>query len=130
MACVALEEEHMKNSSDPGASTLRKLLAGAAAAVVIAIGATAARAGDSYISLQGTFSAPSQMQMFDFSLGANALMLARTWGNPGGTNAAGESIAGNGIDSTLTLFNSVMVQIAADDDGGGGLNSQIANIYP
>ena len=52
--------------------------------------AKAARAGDSYISLQGTFSAPSQTQMFDFSLGANALTLARTWGNPGGTNAAGE----------------------------------------
>src|SRR5207249_6795079 len=114
----------------PGASTVCKLLASAAAAVLITIGAKAARAGDSYISLQGTFSAPSQTQMFDFSLGANALTLARTWGNPGGTNAAGELIAGNGIDSTLTLFNSVMVQLAADDDGGGGLNSQIANVYP
>src|SRR5437773_2216097 len=80
-------------------------LAGVVGAAMAAMLAQQVRAGDSYISLQGTFSAPSQTQVFDFSLGANALMLARTWGNPGGTNAAGELIAGNGIDSTLTLFN-------------------------
>src|SRR5438445_3590172 len=115
---------HAKRAGRSGA------LLGSLGAAMAALSSQQARAGDSYISLQGSFSAQNQSRLFDFSLGANALMVARTWGNPGGTNAAGELVAGNGIDSTLTLFNSTLVQLATDDDGGGGLNSQIANLYP
>ena len=62
----------------------------AVAAVVIAASGAPARAVNSYISFQGSFSAQGQTQTFDFSLGANALTVMRTWGNPGGVNAAGE----------------------------------------
>jgi len=50
-------------------------------------------------------------------------------GNPGGINAAGETIAGGGIDSLLSLYDSNVVLITSNDDGGGGLNSLIAGSY-
>src|SRR5947207_9979045 len=102
-----------------------------ASAVLAALAACSppARAGDSYLSIQGTFAFVNVAQNFDFSLGANSLLIGRTWGSPGGINAAGEVVPGNGADTLLGLYNAQSTLLGSDDDGGGGLNSLISNLF-
>src|SRR5258705_5082025 len=97
-----------------------------AAAVALALGMVTVRsqAGTAYISVQGSFSAVNKSQTFDFVPGINSTGTMRTWGRPGGTNAAGDVIPDNGIDSLLNLSRNGN-PILSDDDGGGGLNSML-----
>src|SRR5438034_6186743 len=79
-----------------------------ASAVLASLGwfSAPARAVDSYISVQGVFNA-NLGQRFDLQVDSPISAVMQTWGNPGGTNAAGEVIASGGIDSVLVLQDSL-----------------------
>jgi hypothetical protein len=71
-----------------------------------------------YFSATGSFASAGQTVDFPINVQASGInsLLLRTQASSGGTNFAGQTIAPGGIDSILTLFNGVGVQIAQNDD--------------
>jgi hypothetical protein len=91
-----------------------------AVALSLALAATAA-AGTAYISLVGTFPAAGDQHNFYVDLtrpvSSAEVLRFETFASGVGTNAAGESFFGGGIDSVLELFDSAALQRGFDDDG-------------
>jgi len=88
-----------------------------AAACVLGFGlAQIATAGD--FSFTGNFTADDNVQAFSFNVGATSTVTLRTWSYAGGVNAAGQTIAPDGFDPILALFDSSGALIGQNDDGG------------
>lgn len=97
----------------------KKLISMIALAVCLGVGllaASSARADD--FSFTGNFTQDDNVQLFNFSVGANSNVVLRTWSYAGGTNAAGQTIARGGFDPILALFDGTGKFIDQNDDGG------------
>lgn len=96
--------------------TLRTALAAAA----VAAGSVSAWAAN--VSFTGSLAGDNDVQLFSFTLAADADVTVRTWSYAGGVNAAGGTIAAGGFDPVISLFlgsGSGAVLLASDDDGLG-----------
>ena len=90
-----------------------------AATAVAAIAAAPASAAN--FSFAGNLTDPSQVLLFNFSVGSASTVTLRTYSYAGGTNAAGQTFASGGFDPILALFDSNGVLINQNDDGGGNV---------
>jgi hypothetical protein len=71
-------------------------------------------------SFTGTFDNPSEVQFFDFNVGAPSQVTLRSWSYAGGVNAAGTVIARGGFDPILAVFElPTGDRIGQNDDGVG-----------
>jgi hypothetical protein len=96
--------------------TLRTVLAAAAVA------AASASAWAANVSFTGQLAGDNDVQLFSFTLAADADVVLRTWSYAGGVNAAGDTIAAGGFDPVISLFlgsGAGAVLLASDDDGLG-----------
>lgn len=85
-----------------------------AASLVCAAGSANAAA----FSFTGSFSDPNDVQFFDFTVGAPSEVTLRTYSYAGGTNQAGQVIAGGNFDPILALFDKgTGLKIGYNDDG-------------
>ncbi|MEM7627522.1 MAG: hypothetical protein AAF333_18145 [Planctomycetota bacterium] len=104
-------------------------------AIVGVAGAAPASGQTAYFSLQGDFDAALDRHDFHFdltrSVPASEDIRFLTLANNGGTNAAGETVGGGGIDSVLTLADDAMNVSLSDDDGapGPGFDSLIDPVF-
>ena len=78
----------------------------------------------SSITLQGAFTQDDDVQLFDFSVVAPAIVGSlsvdlRSYGYAGGTTNNGQTIPRGGFDTVLTLFSATGTLIAENDDGAG-----------
>jgi hypothetical protein len=90
-----------------------------AAVVAFAVAAPAAAAD---FSFTGSLSNPSEVQFFDFNVGATSNVTLRTWSYAGGVNAAGATIDRGGFDPILALFALPGgARVNENDDGGCSL---------
>ncbi len=85
--------------------------------LVLAILPMIAQAAD--ITLQGTFTADDNVQLFSVSLAAPASVDIRSYGYAGGTTSTGTVVPRGGFDTILTLFNASGVVVDDNDDGAG-----------
>jgi len=72
-------------------------------------------------SFTGSFTADDQLQSFTFTLASSSIIVARTFGYAGGTNAANTDIPAGGFDPWLSLFDSSGNLLASVDNGACGL---------
>lgn len=80
-----------------------------------------APAGAVDFSFTGSLTEPSEVQFFDFSVGAFSTVTLRTWSYAGGVNAAGDLIPRGGFDPILALFELPGgAKIGENDDGPFG----------
>lgn len=96
--------------------TLHKIMKHAAATTALTLAAAPAAAVN--YSFIGNFTDPNTVQLFTFTVGTSSTVTLRSWSYAGGTNSAGQTIAGGNFDPILTLFNSSGNRIAFNDDGG------------
>jgi len=75
-------------------------------------------------SLEGSFLADDQVQLFTFSLNSASTVALRTWSYAGGINALRETIPSGGFDPILTLFSSSGLLIDQNDDGSQSLQTE------
>jgi len=68
-------------------------------------------------SFTGDFTQDDNVQLFSFSVTSASTVTLRTYSYPGGTNSAGQVIAGTGFDPILALFNSTGAKVGENDDG-------------
>ncbi|MCA9233139.1 MAG: DVUA0089 family protein, partial [Planctomycetales bacterium] len=89
-------------------------------AVLASVSVTAARAQDAYISMFGVFHNPGDQHDFTFdlnrSVSSSETLRFQTFAYAGGTNAAGTTFPGGGIDSVLQLFDSGGAPHGVNDD--------------
>lgn len=78
-----------------------------------------AAAVPSDFSFTGNLADGTAVQLFTFTVAAPSTVTLRTWSYAGGTNAAGQAIAGGGFDPFLWLFNGAGTLIQYNDDGPG-----------
>jgi hypothetical protein len=71
-------------------------------------------------SFQGTFNQDDDVQMFNFSIGADSTVTLRSLGYAGGLNSAGQLVLRGGFDTTLALFDGSGTLIDGNSDGGPG----------
>ncbi|OGU19173.1 MAG: hypothetical protein A2X85_03650 [Geobacteraceae bacterium GWF2_54_21] len=81
---------------------------------------------DNY-SFTGNFNRDNDVQLFNFTVGADTTVTLRTWSYAGGTNAAGNLVASGGFDPILALFNSSGLFIDDNDDGGSFVPADAAS---
>ncbi len=101
------------------------MLAGALAALPVSAQAS------NYFSFTGSFSAPQQVQFFDFTLAAQSHVTLQSLGYSGGDNLAGNTIAAGGFDPIMTLFALPSGDLLQENDDGGfvGLPCDGGNCY-
>ena len=87
-------------------------------AMAVALSAASSDASAIDYSFSGTFTDDADVQLFDFSVGAESIVTLRTLSYAGGTNAAGTVIARGGFDPILALFDHSGFLIDQNDDGG------------
>lgn len=78
-----------------------------------------------YVSARGRFNNSAEIRQFLFSIPATSSTTFRTWSYNGGTNAAGENVAGGGIDGQLSLYDSAGLVAQNDNLGGFNLDARI-----
>jgi fibronectin-binding autotransporter adhesin len=97
------------------------MIAAIAAVLTVLSHASPARAQDAYFSLEGQFQNVTDTQSFLFgltnSVGSAETLHFNTWSHFGGTNAAGDGVAGGGFDPVLSLFDGDGAAYGANDDG-------------
>jgi hypothetical protein len=96
----------------------RKLI-GVAALLFCSLGGSSASADN--FSFTGTFTHDSDVQLFNFTVGATSTVTLRTFSYAGGTNSAGSVIPRGGFDPILALFDSTGALINENDDGGANV---------
>jgi MYXO-CTERM domain-containing protein len=99
---------------------MKSLLKTAFAAAALLAGCGAALAAD--VSFTGNLAHDDEVQLFSFTLAADADVTLRTWSYAGGVNAAGSLIASGGFDPIVSLFSGAggaALLIGANDDGAG-----------
>ncbi len=79
---------------------------------------TMSAASAANFSFTGDFTYDNDVQLFNFTVGAQSTVELRSWSYAGGVNAAGQTIARGGFDPILALFNSAGVKIGEQDDAG------------
>ncbi len=92
-------------------------LTGAFFAATLFIAAPAAAGPVQNFSFTGSFTQDDDVQLFNFTVGALSTVTLRSWSYAGGTNAAGETLARDGFDPILALFDSTGAFIDQNDDG-------------
>lgn len=85
--------------------------------VLLALCACFAPASAVNTSYTGQFIHDNDVQLINFTVGAQSMVGLRTWSYAGGVNAAGQTIARGGFDPIVMLFNSAGVLIGGEDDG-------------
>ena len=99
---------------------MKRLLTAAFAAAVLAAGSGAALAAN--VSFTGNLASDNDVQLFSFTLAADADVTLRTWSYAGGMNAGGSAIGAGGFDPIVSLFSGLggaALLIGANDDGTG-----------
>lgn len=99
---------------------MKRLLKTALAATVLAALGASAKAAD--VSFTGQLANDNAVQLFSFTLAADADVTLRTWSYAGGVNAAGNAIGAGGFDAIVSLFSGLgagAILIGANDDGLG-----------
>lgn len=99
---------------------MKRLLKTALAATVLAVLGVSAQAAD--VSFTGQLANDNAVQLFSFTLAADADVTLRTWSYAGGVNAAGDAIGAGGFDPVVSLFSGLgasAILIGANDDGLG-----------
>ena len=86
------------------------------ALVMLTLSVSGAYATD--YSFTGNFTYDNDVQLFNFSVGTTSTVTLRTWSYAGGVNAAGQTIARDGFDPILAVFDSTGAYINQNDDGG------------
>jgi hypothetical protein len=76
--------------------------------------------GDNF-SFTGTFTQDDNVQPFNFTVAATSNVTLVTYSYAGGVNAAGQTIASDGFDPILALFDSTGALIGQNDDGGSNV---------
>src|SRR5438552_3213354 len=87
--------------------------------VITFLTAPSAKAGN--FSFVGTFTQDDNVQLFNFTLSASAIVTFRTYSYAGGTNANGMTILRGGFDPNLALFNSATTFLLIQNDNGVGV---------
>ncbi len=80
-------------------------------------------AGSAYaasFSFVGSIPQDDYVQLFNFSISAPTVVIARTWSFAGGTNAAGQVISAGGFSPVLSLFDATGSQDLLQLDWSGG----------
>jgi len=91
-------------------------------AVALVVGfAMAPTANANNFSFTGNFTQDDNVQFFSVTVGVTSNVTFRTWSYAGGVNAAGQTIASDGFDPILAVFDSTGLLIGQNDDGGCGL---------
>jgi hypothetical protein len=102
--------------------------AGAALASVVLLASSKcslASTTQAYCSMTGTFASSSDSVTLRFSFGGVGSLAFAGYSDQGGTNAAGQTISGRGVDSQLRLFDDNGNFLAGDDDGGPGADPSL-----
>ena len=88
-------------------------------AVALVVGfAMAPTANANNFSFTGNFTQDDNVQFFSVTVGVTSNVTFRTWSYAGGVNAAGQTIASDGFDPILAVFDSTGLLIGQNDDGG------------
>lgn len=90
-----------------------------AGAVTIAL-VTGGVAEAADFSFRGNFTADDDVQLFNFTVGAESTVTLRTFSYAGGTQADGTVIAAGGFDPILALFDSAGSLLDQNDDDPSG----------
>lgn len=77
-------------------------------------------------SFTGNFTQDDNVQLFNFTVGAQSDVTFRTWSYAGGVNAAGATIARGGFDPILAVFASTGLRLGTNDDGGGSVPTDLS----
>lgn len=77
-------------------------------------------------SFTGNFNQDDDVQLFNFTVGAQSDVTFRTWSYAGGVNAAGATIARGGFDPILAVFASTGLLLGTNDDGGGSVAADLS----
>lgn len=99
---------------------IRRALKSALAALSLTCACAAVPAAN--LSFTGALVGDNDVQLFSFTLAADADVALRTWSYAGGTNAAGAVIPAGGFDTVVSLFSgsgASALLIGANDDGFG-----------
>ncbi len=97
---------------------MKRFFKAALAAAVLAAGSAAVQAA--HVSFVGNLAGDNDVQLFSFTLAADADVVLRTWSYGGGSNAAGNLIGAGGFDTIVSLFygsGGSALLIGANDDG-------------
>jgi hypothetical protein len=71
------------------------------------------------VTLEGTFNADDNVQLFTVAIAAPAAVDIRSYGYAGGTTSTGTVVPAGGFDTILTLFDASGVFIDDNDEGAG-----------
>ena len=97
-----------------------RLIGAAGASLVLFIGSSSTARAGGFISATGSAPDEGSSDNLTYQFAENAGTTFRTWQWLGGTNAAGDSIPGGGIDTEIEVFNSSNVSVDYNDDIGPG----------
>ena len=83
------------------------------------------------LSFTGNLAGDNDVQLFSFTLAADADVTLRTWSNAGGVNAAGQLVAAGGFDPIVSLFagSGALARLFDANDDGLGLGSKIGRAH-
>ena len=85
-------------------------------AVLLALYAAASSASAANTSYTGQFIHDNDVQLINFTVGAQSMVGLHTWSYAGGVNAAGQTISRGGFDPIVALFNAAGVRVGEQDD--------------
>jgi hypothetical protein len=100
-------------------SALLAAISGLTTVGTVGLGSQTANADN--FSFTGSFTNDSNVQLFNFTVGAPSTVTLLTYSYAGGTNSAGTVIPEGGFDPILALFNSSGTLIGQNDDGGSNV---------
>jgi hypothetical protein len=89
-------------------------------ALIHAMCATLSPASAAHTTYTGQFIYDNDVQLFNFTVGAESNVTFRPLSDAGGVNAAGQAIARGGFDPIFTLFNAAGMLIGEQDDSNCG----------